>query len=123
LINSSDIFTLIFPFGGGIGSGIKEAMACEIPCVISNTSGTEVLKDREEVLLVDYDVNDIADKILLLLKDEKLARNIGINARKRIEKDFSIEKVANKIAEKLEKYRSNCQGSMINRRRRDEKRN
>ena len=101
LLNLADVFTLIFPFGGGIGLAIKEAMACEKPCVISKTSGTEVLRDREEVLLASLDPKDIADKILLLLKDEDYARKIGINARKRIEADFSIEKVGEKLFNKL----------------------
>ncbi len=75
-------------------------MACEKPCVISRTSGTEILRDREEVLL-SLDSKDIADNIILLLKDEEYARKIGINARKRIEAEFSIEKVGEKIFNKL----------------------
>lgn len=101
LLNLADVFTLIFPFGGGIGLAIKEAMACGKPCVISRTSGTEILRDREEVLLASLDPKDIADKIMLLLKNEDYARRIGINARKKIESDFSIEKVGEKIFNKL----------------------
>ena len=100
LINLCDVFALIFEFGGGLGAAIKEAMACEKPCVISRTSGTEILRDREEVLL-SLDSKDIADNIILLLKDEEYARKIGINARKRIEAEFSIEKVGEKIFNKL----------------------
>ena len=101
LLNLTDIFTLIFSFGGGVGLAIKEAMACGKPCVVSKTSGTEVLKDREEVLLASLDPKDIADKMVVLLKDEDYARKIGINARKRIEAEFSIEKVGEKLFNKL----------------------
>jgi glycosyltransferase involved in cell wall biosynthesis len=101
LINLSDVFTLIFSFGGGIGAAIKEAMACEKPCVVSRISGTEVLINGKEVLVVNYNAKDIADKILLILKDEKYALNLGINARKRIENDYSIEKVEEKLIRKL----------------------
>ena len=101
LLNLSDVFTLIYLFGGGMGFATLEAMACEKPCVISRTSGTEVLSDGKEVLLVNYDTKDIADKIMLLLKDEKYARYIGINARKRIEKDYSVEKTEEKLVKKL----------------------
>jgi len=101
LLNLADVFALIFPFGGGIGLAIKEAMACEKPCVVSKTSGTEFLRDGEEVLLASLDPKDIADKILLLLKDEDCARKIGINARKRIEADFSIEIAGEKLFNKL----------------------
>jgi glycosyltransferase involved in cell wall biosynthesis len=103
LINLSDIFTLILPFAGGVGLAIMEAMACGKPCVISHTSGTEFFTDGKEVLLVDFDSKDIADKIMLLLKDEDYAREIGINARKRIESECSIkvggEKLFNKLSE------------------------
>lgn len=101
LINLSDVFTIIFSFGGGIAFATLEAMACEKPCVVSRTSGNKVLNDRKEVLLVNYDTRDIADKILLLLKDENYARKIGINARKRIEADFSIDKGEEKLVKKL----------------------
>ena len=101
LLNLADVFALIFPFGGGIGLAIKEAMACEKPCVVSKTSGTEFLRDGEEVLLASLDPKDIADKILLLLKDEDCARKIGINARKRIKADFSIEIAGEKLFNKL----------------------
>lgn len=101
LINFSDVFALVFEFGGGLGAAIKEGMACEKPCVISRTSGTEVLNNEKEVLLAYFRSEDIADKILLLLKDEKYARNIGINARKRIENEYSIEKIGEKLIGKL----------------------
>jgi glycosyltransferase involved in cell wall biosynthesis len=101
LINSSDIFVLLFPFGGGIGSAIKEAMACEKPCVISKTSGTKQLRDGEEVLLVGLEPNEVSDKIIFLLRNEKFARELGINARKRVEKDFSMKRAEEILTEKL----------------------
>ena len=101
LINLSDVFTLIFSFAGGIGAATKEAMRCEKPCVISRTSGTEVLNDENEVLLVDYNPEDIRDKIILVLKDENYARDIGINAKKRME--YSIKRAEEKLAEKLKR--------------------
>jgi glycosyltransferase involved in cell wall biosynthesis len=101
IVNLSDIFTLIFLFGGGVGFAIMEAMACEKPCVVSRTSGTEFLIDEKEVLLVDLDPKDIADKILLLLNDKKYAQNIGINARKRIESECSIKVGEEKLFNEL----------------------
>lgn len=100
LMNISDIFTLIFAFGGGIGSTVMEAMACEKACIISRTPGTEILND-EEVLLVNLDPREIADKIMLVLKDEEYARRIAINAKKRAEADFSIERAEDKLIKKL----------------------
>jgi glycosyltransferase involved in cell wall biosynthesis len=76
-------------------------MACGKPCVVSRTSGTKILKDGEEVLLASLDPKDIADKIILLLKDEEYARQLGINARRRIEKDFSLGIAGEKLFNKL----------------------
>lgn len=101
LLNLCDIFTLIFPFGGGIGLAVEEAMACGNPCVISRTSGTKVLSNGNEVLLVAMDLGDIAGKIKLLLEDKKYARYLGINARRRAEADFSIKSVDERLFKKL----------------------
>ena len=101
LLNLCDVFTLIFPFGGGIGLAAEEAMACGKPCVISKTSGTEVLNNGKEVLLVAMDPEDIAGKIKLLLEDKKYARCLGIDARRRAEADFSIKSVAERLFKKL----------------------
>lgn len=90
ILNSSDIFVMIFPFGGGIGMSIKEAMSCEKSCVVSRTPGTEVLKDKDEILLVEYNPQDIAEKILFLLNNPQYTRNVGISARKRVEKDYTL---------------------------------
>jgi glycosyltransferase involved in cell wall biosynthesis len=101
LMNLADVFALIFSFGGGLGFALLEAMACGKPCVVSRTSGTKILKDGEEVLLASLDPKDIADKIILLLKDEEYARQLGINARRRIEKDFSLGIAGEKLFNKL----------------------
>lgn len=101
LINLSDIFVLIFLVGGGVGAATKEAMACEKPCVVVRTSGTEVLNDRKEVLLVNLNPKDIAEKIVLLLRNEKYAQSLGINGRKRIEADFSLTKAEKELVKKL----------------------
>jgi len=101
LLNLCDVFTLIFPFGGGIGMATKEAMACGKPCVISKTSGTKVLNNGNEVLLVAADPENIAGKIKLLLEDEKYARYLGINAKRRAEADFSIQSAGNRLNKKL----------------------
>ena len=100
-MNLVDVFTLIFSFGGGVGMAIMEAMACEKPCVVSKTPGTEFFKNGEEVLLASPDSKEIADKIISLLKDEEYARKIGINARKRIEAECSIKVGGGKLFNKL----------------------
>lgn len=117
LLNLSDVFTLIFPFGGGIGFATKEAMACEKPCVVSGTAGTKVLNNEEEVLLVAMDPDDIADKIKLLLEDEDYAGYLGINARRRVETDFSLPSAGERLFKKLKEFERGG-GNGIRRRKR-----
>jgi len=44
-----------------------------------------------------FDIDDMAEKITMLLDDRKLAKKISQNGRKHILKNFSIENVAEKI--------------------------
>ena len=49
-------------------------------------------------LLVDYSsVNQLADAVVSILQDEKKSQGMGLEARKRILKDFTWEAVANRV--------------------------
>ena len=50
-----------------------------------------------------HDPSDIARKIVYLLKNKKLMKDIGINARKHIEEKFSIQNI---VEENLQYYQS-----------------
>lgn len=86
----------------GFGIAFIEANACGKP-VIGGMSGgmTEAIIDGETGLLVDpNDVNAVAEAIVRLLTDNKLADRLGENGRKRVEKELSWERVG----ERLEKF-------------------
>ena len=44
-----------------------------------------------------FDVEDMAEKILFLIKNKKSAKKMATNGRKRVLENFSIEKVAEKL--------------------------
>lgn len=73
-----------------------EAMAMEKPIVTSNIGwANEIILDGESGFLVDPENHYFfADRILQLLQDEQLSKQMGVNARARIEEKFTISKVA-----------------------------
>jgi glycosyltransferase involved in cell wall biosynthesis len=91
---SGDIFVLPSYFEG-LSNALLEAMACALPIVATRVSGNaEVIEDGFNGLLVGPD-NPIqmAEKILLLLKEKELALRLGQNARMTVEDKFSLDRV------------------------------
>lgn len=78
---------------------VNEALACEKPVVVMECGGYDFAIPSEKYGLISkrFDTDDMAEKIITLIKDKKLASSIGRSGRKRIVKNFSIEKVAEKL--------------------------
>lgn len=74
-----------------------EAMATGLPVIASKKGGLmEYIVDRVNGLFVDGNrpVEDIADKIRLLISDKNLRRTLGKAGRKTVEERFSWERIA-----------------------------
>jgi glycosyltransferase involved in cell wall biosynthesis len=84
--------------GGGTRLKIYEAMAMGKP-VISTTVGAEGLpiKNNTEILLADTPTS-FAEAILRVLKGERLAKELGTNARQLVSENFGWEKVSASFA-------------------------
>jgi glycosyltransferase involved in cell wall biosynthesis len=83
----------VFPsYAESFGLGAAESMACGCPTVFSKrTSGPEVIEHDKHGLLVDPDnPNEIADAIVRLLKDDRLAKQLGSAATDRVQQEFSL---------------------------------
>ncbi|MBI3034747.1 glycosyltransferase family 4 protein [Candidatus Woesearchaeota archaeon] len=82
-----------------ITPAVNEALACQKPVVVMECGGYEFSMPDENYGLIarKSDPDDMADKILLLIKNRKLAERIARNGRKRVLENFSIEKVAEKL--------------------------
>ena len=85
---ASDIY--VFPSAyEPFGLVITEAMASGLPVITSKISGVaELISDGHDGLLLNEpnNVDEIAEKIKLLIEDESLRRHMGRNARKTAEK-------------------------------------
>lgn len=99
-----DIFVLTSNWEG-LPNAIMEAMASGLPCVVTDVGGNgELVVDGETGYVVPpNDPATMAQKILCLFKNEKLRKEMGMAGRRRIEKDFSVDKMVSETKEIYEK--------------------
>jgi glycosyltransferase involved in cell wall biosynthesis len=95
LVNMFDIGVLA-TYTEGISNSIMEYMALAKPVVATDGGGTrELVVDKVTGLLVGaVDPGDMAAKIQFLLDQPEKAREMGQEGRKRLEKDFNLETMA-----------------------------
>lgn len=101
LIGASDL--LLLPSDTeSFGLVALEAMACEVPVVVSKVGGLpEVITDGKEGFLVDvHDIDGMAARALQILSDENLRREMGLNGRKTAKARFC----ANDVVKQYESY-------------------
>jgi phosphatidylinositol alpha-1,6-mannosyltransferase len=85
----------------GFGISFIEASACAKP-VIAGVSGgvADAVLNNETGLLVEPDnVEEVSANILKVLNDQNYARRLGENGRRRMEREFTLESRAQKIAD------------------------
>jgi glycosyltransferase involved in cell wall biosynthesis len=97
IYNQSNIFVLANY--QEITPAVNEALACEVPVVVMDCGGKEFVIPSKEHGLISrkFDVDDMAQKIIMLIKDKKLAARTAKKGRKYILRNFSIEKVAERL--------------------------
>ncbi len=100
-----DLFVLSsVDLGGGLHEGIPvslmEAMAFGIPVIATETGGIpELLEGGAGLLVPQKDPKALAEAIASLASDPNLRRALGEKGRERVEKEFSVEVVAHRLAE------------------------
>lgn len=94
-LQASDVFALP-SLAEGMANSLLEAMATGLPCVGTRVGGiVDLIVDGISGLLVEPgDAHRLAEAILRLLQDPDLATNLGVAARRTVERGYSIEQVA-----------------------------
>ena len=85
----------------GLGRSVSESMLLCVPVVNNspeNLLGANELKNMENIVLVDGDdIQDIAEKLLMLLKNEVLRKKIGLGGQKFICDHLNLEKTKDRL--------------------------
>ncbi|WP_455392248.1 glycosyltransferase family 4 protein [[Eubacterium] cellulosolvens] len=102
--NKCDVFVLVSRVLNkqneveGFGISIVEAMACGKPVIGSNVGGIPSAIKGDWGFLVDpLDENELAEKLLTLLKNPKKAKLMGEKGRKAVEKTYNWEVITNRF--------------------------
>lgn len=90
--------------GEGFSNVIGEAMACEIPCVVTDVGDSGYIVDKFGIVVPSRDPVKLAEAILnLSRKSDKEKKELGRKARERIMNEFEIKKIVNKFEEQYSK--------------------
>jgi len=76
---------------------IYEAASCQLPIISTKRGGIpEIVIDGHSAILLDspYEIEQLAEQIAAVLHDHKLAVELGINARKRMLGNFTIDRIS-----------------------------
>jgi glycosyltransferase involved in cell wall biosynthesis len=86
------------------GLAAIEAMAHEVPCVVTPGALAEVVQHNETGLVViPGDVRALSDALIRLLDDPPYARWLGTNGRARVEQELTWDAVVERMAPDLER--------------------
>jgi len=104
LLQMMDVFVLTSNWEG-LSNAIMEAMVSGLPCVVTDVGGNSELVVNGETgyVVPPNDPETMAQKVLCLFKNEKMRKEMGMAGRRRIEKDFSVDKMVGETAEVYEK--------------------
>ncbi|HUD43925.1 MAG TPA: glycosyltransferase family 4 protein [Patescibacteria group bacterium] len=97
IFSAADVLLSPIRMGAGTQYKILEAMAVGTP-VVTTKLGNEGVNaiDNKEILVADK-AEEIAEKVKLILENDKLYKTIALNARKLIEERFDWETIAEKL--------------------------
>jgi glycosyltransferase involved in cell wall biosynthesis len=86
----------------GLPNVLLEAMACALPCFVTNLSGVTdwLINDNENGILFNTDDPDVwAKRIIPILSQNSIQQKLGLNARGLVENGFSSKITAQRILE------------------------
>lgn len=102
-----DIYTHITLGEGGVSLAVLEAMAMGKPIIATQIGGIpEAIENGKNGILVESDVDKIAEKIECLLEKKQFAEELGRNAKKTAEEEFTWDRSSQKF---IQIYCDHCE--------------
>jgi len=98
IYQKADVLLAPIRVGGGTSFKILEAMASGVPVVTTPLGNAISAKENEKILIAD-NASEFYEKIINLLNNQELYKNIAIKARKFIEEKYDWEKIVGKLEE------------------------
>ncbi len=90
-------------YSEGFPNVIGEAMACEVPCVVTNVGDSKILVGDTGIVVPGRDAKALADAILKMVDMGQQERTrLGKAARKKILEEYSIPVISRKYIETCE---------------------
>ncbi|MEW5755872.1 MAG: glycosyltransferase [Pseudomonadota bacterium] len=94
LMSAMDIFVLSSAWGEGFPNVVGEAMACGLPCVVTDVGDSARILGDCGIVVPPRDINRLAEGMAHLLAMSAAERDeLGRKARKRAEDEFSLQRV------------------------------
>jgi len=89
----------------GTPVAILEASAAGLPVISTKHAGIPdvIIEGKTGFLVDEHDVDDMAHKMILLLKNKELAKELGNNGKEKIKTDFTLERHLNTIDDVIER--------------------
>ena len=103
VLSACDLFCLPSAWGEGFPNVVGEAMACELPCVVTRLGDAPDLVDKTGLVVEPGDREALAQAIVQLIRLGHAGRaGLGAQARGRIAERFSLPGVAARYVEVFE---------------------
>lgn len=92
---ASDLYVFPTLFCEGMANTLLEAMACGLPCIVSDhPPGREICSDQVVLFVNDPNIEDaFLEPIVRLLRDDTLRARLGQAARQWVEQYYSLEQM------------------------------
>lgn len=89
----------------GTPVAVLEASAAGLPVISTDHAGIPdiIIEGETGFLVEEHDVDAMAEKMLLLLKNKELAKTLGKNAKERIKTDFTLQRHLTGIDDLIER--------------------
>ena len=101
----SDIF--VFPsLNEAFGLVLLEAMQFELPIVASNEGGIPdvVLDNKTGYIVLKNDPDELACRLISLIRDPTLRRTMGLAGKKRFEENFTLNKFEDRLIQIMNEF-------------------